>query len=83
ERTSEFAVMKTLGFDDRLLFTLVLAEAAAITVVGGLIGVFGAKLLFAGTGFNALGLLPGFEVKWGTAAVGLLIAVSLGLISGL
>ncbi len=83
ERTSEFAVMKTLGFDDRLLFTLVLVEAATITVVGGLIGVFGARLLFAQTGFNALGLLPGFEVKWGTAAVGLLIAVLLGLASGL
>ncbi len=83
ERTSEFAVMKTLGFDDRLLFTLVLVEAATITVVGGLIGVFSAKLLFAQTGFSAFGLLPGFEVEWGTAAVGLLIALALGLISGL
>ncbi len=83
ERTSEFAVMKTLGFGDRLLFMLVMAEAATITVVGGTLGVFGAKLLFAETGFNALGLLPGFEVKWSTSLVGLLIAVSLGLISGL
>ncbi len=82
ERTSEVAVMKTLGFGNRLLFTLVLAEAAAITLLGGLLGVFGARLLFGLTGFNALGFLPGFEVKWGTAGLGLLIALFLGLVSG-
>ncbi len=83
ERTSEVAVLKTLGFSDRLLFGLVLVEAAVITVVGGALGVFGAKVLFEGTGFQLMGLLPGFEVKLSTAAVGMLIAVLLGLISGL
>jgi putative ABC transport system permease protein len=82
ERTNEVAVLKTLGFSDRLLFGLVLAEAAAITVLGGLVGVFGAKLLFEGTGFQGMGMLPGFEVKMGTAGLGMLIALGLGLISG-
>ncbi len=83
ERASEVAVLKTLGFSDRLLFGLVLAEAATITLVGGLLGVFGAKLLFEGTGFQGLGFLPGFEVKLSTAALGMAIALLLGLISGL
>ncbi|MGD8868685.1 MAG: FtsX-like permease family protein [Gemmatimonadales bacterium] len=83
ERTNEVAVLKTLGFSDRLLFALVLAEAAAITLVGGAIGVFGAKLLFEGTGFQGAGFLPGFEVKLSTAGAGMLIALLLGLISGL
>ncbi len=83
ERTSEVAVLKTLGFSDRLLVGLVLAEAAVITVTGGLIGVFGAKLIFEGTEFQGAGFLPGFEVKWGTAVIGLLIAVLLGVVSGL
>jgi len=83
ERNSEVAVLKTLGFSDRLLFGLVLVEAAVITVVGGAMGVFGAKVLFEGTGFQLMGLLPGFEVKLTTAGVGMLIAVLLGLISGL
>jgi putative ABC transport system permease protein len=83
ERTSEVAVLKTLGFSDRLLVGLVLAEAAAITVIGGSLGVFGAKLLFEGTGFQGAGFLPGFEVKLSTAIVGMLIAIALGLISGL
>jgi putative ABC transport system permease protein len=83
ERASEVAVLKTLGFSDRLLFGLVLAEAAAITVVGGLLGVLAAKLLFEGTGFQGMGFLPGFEVKLRTAVFGMLIAIALGLISGL
>jgi putative ABC transport system permease protein len=83
ERTSEVAVLKTLGFSDRLLFGLVLVEAALITVVGGALGVFGAKVLFEGTGFQGMGFLPGFEVKLSTAGVGMAIAVLLGLISGL
>ncbi|KPK59624.1 MAG: hypothetical protein AMS21_09840 [Gemmatimonas sp. SG8_38_2] len=83
ERTNEIAVLKTLGFSDKLLSMLVLVEAATITVIGGLVGVFGAKLIFEGTGFQGLGFLPGFEVKMSTAAVGMLIAITLGLISGL
>lgn len=83
ERMNEVAVLKTLGFSDTLLFGLVLAEAAAITVVGGLVGVFGAKLLFEGTGFQGMGMLPGFEIKLSTAGLGMLIALVLGLISGL
>jgi putative ABC transport system permease protein len=83
ERTSEVAVLKTLGFSDRLLFRLVLAEAAAITVIGGLAGVLGAKLIFEGTEFQGAGFLPGFEVKLSTAILGMLIAIVIGLISGL
>lgn len=83
ERASEVAVLKTLGFSDRLLFGLVLVEAATVTVAGGILGVLGAKLLFEGTGFQGMGFLPGFAVKLSTAALGMLIAIALGLISGL
>ncbi|MGD2217588.1 MAG: ABC transporter permease [Gemmatimonadales bacterium] len=83
ERTGEVAVLKTLGFSDRLLFGLVLAEAATMTAIGGLLGVVGAKLLFDGTNFQGAGLLPGFEVKLSTAMIGMAIAIVLGLISGL
>ena len=83
QRINEVAVLKTLGFSDRLLFGLVIAEAATITLAGGLLGVFGAKLLFEGTGFQGAGFLPGFAVKLSTAGLGMLIALLLGLISGL
>jgi putative ABC transport system permease protein len=82
ERASEVAVLKTLGFGDRLLFALVLVEAAAVTVSGGLLGVLSAKLFFDGTEFQAGGFLPGFEVKWVTMVHGMAIAVLLGLVAG-
>jgi putative ABC transport system permease protein len=82
ERVNEQAVLKTLGFSDGLLFALVMTEAAVITIVGGLLGVGSAKLLFGLTGFQGAGFLPGFEIKWSTSIVGLAIAVLLGVISG-
>ncbi|MBI4539121.1 MAG: ABC transporter permease [Gemmatimonadetes bacterium] len=83
ERLHEVAVLKTLGFSDRLLLGLTLAEALVITVGGGLLGVAGAKLLFDGAEFQALGLLPGFHVRWSTVALGLAVAVLLGVVSSL
>ena len=83
ERMNEVAVLKTLGFSDRLLVGLVLTESAAITLVGGLLGVFGAKIIFEGTEFQGAGFLPGFQVRWSTAVAGLAIALFLGLISGM
>ncbi len=82
ERVNEFAVMKTLGFGDRLLAMLVLSEAAVITVVGGLLGVVGARLAF-GPSNPVNTFLPGFLVEWSTVGFGLLIAIVLGLVSGL
>jgi putative ABC transport system permease protein len=75
--------MKTLGFGDRLVFGMMLVEAATITVVGGSLGVVAAKLLFDLSGFQGAGFLPGFHVKWSTAGVGLAIAVLLGLAAGI
>ena len=38
ERTSELAVLKTLGFSDAKILTLVLAESLFIAVAGGGLG---------------------------------------------
>jgi putative ABC transport system permease protein len=81
ERVNEVAVLKTLGFGDRLLATLVLVEAATVTLVGGGLGILGAKLLFASTSAIST-ILPGFTVTWGTVGLGLGIAATLGLVSG-
>jgi len=82
ERTAEFAVMKTLGFEDAALFRLVLAEAAVITLSGGIAGAILAKFTLEKTGFNAGGLLPPMTVSWATVAIGVGIAVLMGLTSG-
>ncbi len=82
ERVNEYAVMKTLGFGNGLLSALVLAEAAVITLIGGTMGVFGARLAF-GPSNPVNTFLPGFLVEWSTVGYGLAIAILLGLVSGL
>jgi putative ABC transport system permease protein len=83
ERVAEVGVMKTLGFEDGTIFGIVLAEAAIITLGGGLAGAFLAKWLLEGSGFNAGGLLPPMTVSWATVATGIGIAVLMGATSGL
>ena len=83
ERTSEFGVMKTLGFEDGTVFAMVVAEAAVITLGGGILGALLAKFLLEGSGFNFGGFIPPMSVYWSTVFVGITIAVAMGAISGL
>lgn len=82
ERTREIGVMKTLGFTDGAVFGLVLAEAAVLTVGGGLLGSLGAKAMLEWTEFNMGGFLPPMSVHWSTVGQGLAIALVVGAISG-
>jgi len=41
ERTNEVGILKTVGFSDRLLFGLVMAEASTIALVGAVLGSVG------------------------------------------
>ena len=82
ERTTEYAVLKALGYGEKLVFAFVLAEAAIVTLVGGVLGVLGARLFFDAT--RPLDrFLPGFSVSWWTVAVGVLIALAIGILAGL
>jgi len=83
ERVSEFGVLKTLGFEDGMVFRMVLAEAAIITLGGGLLGSLGAKLAIEGSGFNVGGFLPPMSVHWSTVATGIGVAFLVGAVSGL
>ena len=83
ERTREIAVLKTVGFSDRTMFGLVMLEAAVITVTGAVIGLGGAKGLYRSVEFNAGGLLPGFDVSWGTLLLGAGVTLVLMVASGI
>lgn len=82
ERTREVAVLKTLGFPDRVLFGMVVGEALLLSLAGGALGIFGAKALFAATKFDANGILPGFTLTWATVGGALALAFGIGLLSG-
>jgi putative ABC transport system permease protein len=83
ERTGEFGVLKTLGFTDGAVFTMVVIEAAIVTLGGGLIGALLAKFAVEGSGFNMLGFLPPMSVYWSTVVVGVGMSVVIGAVSGL
>lgn len=82
ERVAEYGVLKTLGFEDGAVFRLVLAEAAAITLIGGLSGALLAKWAIEGSSFNAGGFLPPMTVSWATVGIGAAIALGMGALSG-
>ncbi len=83
ERTSEVAVMKTVGFSDRRVFGLIIIEAAVISITGAVLGLGAATLLPIVTGFGEGGFLPGFHVTPGTLAIGATVAVLLTIASGI
>lgn len=83
ERTTEIAVLKTLGFSDGLILRLVGAEALLLSMGGGVIGCGAAYLIFRRVDFTAGGFFPNFRVLPETVGVGLLLAVVMGLLSGI
>jgi len=83
ERTRELATMKALGFDDDTCQRLLLSESLLVAMIGGVLGTVVAKFMFDATGFTMGGFFPDFVVEWSTVAAGLVIAVAIGLISGI
>ena len=83
ERTGEIAVLKTIGFSDRLLFALTMVEAGALALIGAALGLGAAKILYPAINFNGAGFLPGFKVATSTLVIGALVALGLMLASGL
>jgi len=82
ERTSELAVLKTLGFSDAIVLSLVLAESCAIALVAGLTGLGLAWLLTQG-GDPTNGMLPAFYLPTADLVRGVLFALALGVLSGI
>ena len=82
ERTGELAVLKTVGFGDRFVLGLVLAESLAIAAAGGALGIALAKA-FTLAGDPTGGLLPGFYLPPLAVAAGLGVTLAVGLLAGL
>jgi putative ABC transport system permease protein len=82
ERTSEVAVLKTLGFSDARILTLVLAESVIIAVSGGALGLTAAWLLVQ-QGDPTGGLLPSFELPARDLMNGVWLMLAVGIGAGL
>ena len=85
ERGREIAVMKTLGMRRSLIFSLLVSEAAAIAVLGGLAGLGLAHILYSNIDVPKVsgGFLFKFEVTTANAALCLMVATAIGLFSSL
>ena len=84
ERTTEVAVMRTLGFPAHTIFFLITAEAVVMAAVGGLIGAALARLFASSENFTGLsGIVPAFYVSPQNIALGLALAIFIGLTAGI
>jgi len=82
ERTGELAVLKTVGFGDRAVLALVMAESLLLAILGGTLGIGLAKA-FTLRGDPTNGMLVSFYLPpWGIAA-GAGVALAVGLLAGL
>lgn len=81
ERIPELGVLKTLGFGDGAVLGLVLAESVIIALIGGGLGVGLAKLFTMG-GDPTGGMLPIFYLGPEEMALGLGLALVVGLLAG-
>jgi putative ABC transport system permease protein len=81
ERTAELAVLKTVGFTDRLVLGLVLAESLLVALVGGVAGVVAAR----GVAPHISGLVPGmmFILPESDLATGVALALAAGSLAAL
>lgn len=82
ERTSEVAVLKTLGFGNGQILALVLGESVFIALLGGGLGL-AASWLFVQGGDPTGGLLPIFVLPPANVAVGAGLILVMGVGAGL
>ena len=81
ERTSELAVLKTLGFSDGHVLSLVLLESMLVAVVSGALGL-ALSWLIVKRGDPTGGLLPSFYLRAHDVAIGGGLVLALGFAAG-
>jgi putative ABC transport system permease protein len=82
DRIRELAVLKAVGYSDKFVLCLVLAEALLLALVGGGLGIGFAKLITLG-GDPTRGLLPFFYLKTSAAVLGIATALAIGILGGI
>ncbi|MDY0743146.1 FtsX-like permease family protein [Paucibacter sp. R3-3] len=82
ERTSELAVLKTLGFSDRSVLAMVLAESGLLLLIGGCIGLGLASVLGPAISAGSGGTLNLPAAGAGSWAEGIVLMLVIGAIVG-
>ncbi len=82
ERTSELAVLKTIGFSSHSVLAMVLAESVLLLLLGGVLGLALAMLVVGGVHSAMGGAIPMAPVDAGIWLHGLLLMIAAGLLVG-
>jgi putative ABC transport system permease protein len=82
ERMGELAVMKAVGFSDRFVLFIVLAESLTIALIGGILGILLAKLMTLG-GDPTGGVLYSFILPISAMLLGIAAAIGIGTMAGI
>jgi putative ABC transport system permease protein len=84
ERVTEIAVLKAIGFEQRLVLAIMLTEFILLTAIGGAIGSYGAHFLFMAfdAGKATQGFLQNLGVHAKTLTICMATAIGVGLIAG-
>lgn len=83
ERTREFAVLRTLGYEPHHLFGLVLAEAASIVLSGALLGILFGLFVISGLHTVLATFLPGLALSTPAILIGAGLAIIFILLSSI
>jgi putative ABC transport system permease protein len=83
ERTTEIAVMRTLGFPSSTVFLLIAGEGLLMSVAGGVLGVALAGILVNPNVLQAGAFIPAVHVTGANLAVGLALSALIGVLAGL
>jgi putative ABC transport system permease protein len=83
ERTTEIAVMRTLGFQAATIFLLIAGEGLLIAIAGGLVGGLLARLLVNPSFFPTGGFIPEITVNNTNVAIGVGLSAVIGIVAGL
>ena len=82
ERTSEIAVLKTIGFSSRSVLAMVLAESVLLLVLGGSVGLALATVVIPAVTAGSGGMLNLPSVGAGSWGLGLGLMVLIGVLVG-
>jgi putative ABC transport system permease protein len=83
ERIPELAILKTLGFSDRAVMLMVLAEAILISLIGGLVGLFLAKFFIGMAATSMASTLPGLHLSSTMMLYGIGLMLLFGVLTGI
>lgn len=82
ERTSELAVLKTIGFSSASVLGMVLSESILLLVIGGVIGLGLVALIVPGIAAGSGGMVPVRAMSGQTWVLGLALMLVIGALVG-